>query len=368
MKRSAQLAHIRQLSCLGISGQALMPALLRAVREYVGADSAGFFWVDAKGEMTNLYADRMLAPGLMRLYFERHYDGAEHSFREAFLQRAGAINPVVSGSPSPELLRTSYYNEILRHLDAHHVMYAVIRDQGHALGQLSLYRPKHAAAFSFIERAALKDLSRYVTHAVSRPLMDDPAAGEYVESDDECLVLINVAGKIAQGTPKALNLLSMATHSQFNRVTPPLMQGDAAPPAVARLVAALIKLLDGSDAPPPRELAETAWGRFQLSAYALGENPAARNFLVAVQIRRKERLEIKLAEALGALELPTQQREVALLLAQGKTNVEISRLLNLSPNTTGYHIKQLFNRLDAHDRAEAVARIMERAKTASAQP
>ena len=28
MKRTAQLAHIRQLCCIGLSGQALMPALL----------------------------------------------------------------------------------------------------------------------------------------------------------------------------------------------------------------------------------------------------------------------------------------------------------------------------------------------------
>src|SRR6185369_12772247 len=119
MKRSVQLAHIRQLCCLGYPGQSLMPALLRAVREFIGADSAGFFWVDAKGDMTNLFAERMLPPGLMRLYFERHYDGVEHPFRKAFLQRAGSLDHVSSSSASPELLKTAYYNDILRHLDAH---------------------------------------------------------------------------------------------------------------------------------------------------------------------------------------------------------------------------------------------------------
>ena len=96
MKRSVQLAHIRQLCCLGYPGQSLMPALLRAVREFIGADSAGFFWVNARGDMTNLFAERMLSPGLMRLYFERHYDGAEHPFRQAFLRaRKFAGNGVV---------------------------------------------------------------------------------------------------------------------------------------------------------------------------------------------------------------------------------------------------------------------------------
>ena len=33
MKRSVQLAHIRQLCCLGLGGRAIMPALLKAARE-----------------------------------------------------------------------------------------------------------------------------------------------------------------------------------------------------------------------------------------------------------------------------------------------------------------------------------------------
>ena len=32
--------------------------------------------------------------------------------------------------------------------------------------------------------------------------------------------------------------------------------------------------------------------------------------------------------------------------------------LDVAPNTANYHVKQLFARLDAHDRAEAVARIV----------
>ena len=68
---------------------------------------------------------------------------------------------------------------------------------------------------------------------------------------------------------------------------------------------------------------------------------------------------VKLAEAMGSLELSPQQREVALLLAQGKSNQEIGAALNVSNNTASYHIKQLFLRLDAHDRAEAVSRLLE---------
>jgi DNA-binding NarL/FixJ family response regulator len=362
MKRTGTLVHIRQLCCLGVSGESLMPALLRSVREFVDADSAGFFWVDAHGEMTNLYAERMLPPKLMRLYFERHYDGPEHPFRGEFLKRAKSSDTVTITTPSQELLQTSYYNEILRHLDAHHVMYAVIRDQGDALGQLSLYRPRNAPAFGPAERTALKSITRYVAHAVSRPslsIADGEGIGEqYVESDQEGLVVVDGQGQIVQGTAQALNLLSMATQAQFNRATPPLANGDAAPDTVKMLLARLQTVIKGGESLPPREGCETNWGRFTLSAYALSDEPGGEIGLAAIQVRRQERLLVKLAQAMHGLSLPPQQREVALLIAQGKSNQEIAQVLNVSPNTASYHIKQLFLRLDAHERTEALQKIL----------
>jgi len=59
------------------------------------------------------------------------------------------------------------------------------------------------------------------------------------------------------------------------------------------------------------------------------------------------------------LALPPQQREVALLIAQGRSNQEIAAALNVSPNTASYHVKQLFLRLDAHERTEALQKILQ---------
>lgn len=363
MRKSIQLAHIRQLCCLGHAGPSMMPALLRAVREYIGADSAGFFWVDAKGDMTNLYAERMLEPGLMRLYFERHYDGAELPFRQAFLQRANAGELVSSSSATPELLKTAYYNEILRHLDAHHVMYMVIRDQGHALGQLSLYRPKDSSAFTSSERAAVRDISHYVAHAVGRPQSEPGPSSQYVDSADEGMVIVNGNGVIVQGAASSLNMLTMASRGRFSPANPSLAVGDVASDLVLRQLEKLRKVLSGESTEAPREQVDGVWGRFLVGAYSLApqaERGLGPGSLVGIHVRRKEHLVVKLAEAMVSLDLPPQQQEVALLLAQGKTNQEISALLNVSSNTASYHVRQLFLRLDAHDRAEAVSRILDR--------
>src|SRR5215216_4628658 len=176
MKQSAVRARIRQLCCLGLPGEMLMSSLLPALRELVPSDSAGFFWVDSGGEMRNLYAERLLPPDVMSLYFERYYEGREASFRKAFVARAQAPEGVVATSADGELSKTGYYNEILKRLDAHHVLYGIVREQGGALGQLSLYRAADAPAFSARERADLASVIRYVAHGVAgeeaRPPVD----------------------------------------------------------------------------------------------------------------------------------------------------------------------------------------------------
>ncbi len=357
MKRAAKLAHIRQLSCLGIPGTSIMPALLKAVREFVGAESAAFFWVDTNGDITNLYAERVLPPKLMRTYFARHYDGEEHAFRQKFLARAQESDPVSSSSPSTEYVRTAYYNEILRHLDAHHVLYGVVRDQGSAIGQLSLYRSKDSRAFTAADRAAVRDISRYVAHAAARPANpDDP--GRFVDGDTEGLVIVDADGRILRASPQSLHLLARAMRQNFNAHTLPLMIGDAATGIVRELIDRVESIRESKPAKPPRENVDGQWGRFQISAYALEGGPKGQA-QIGIHVRHREPMMVRFIEAMGALDLSPQQREVALLLAQGKSNQEIATALSVSANTASYHVKQLFARLDAHDRAEAVARLMQ---------
>jgi DNA-binding CsgD family transcriptional regulator len=358
MRSSPLLAYIRQLSCLSLAGQTLVPVLLKSVREYVGAESAGFFWVDARGDMTDLYAERVLPAPLMKLYFERHYDGPELSFREAFRKRARAADSIIASSADSDLQRTAYYNEILRHLDAHHMLYAIIRDQGSPLGQLSLYRPKAATAFGAAERTALNEVCKYVAHAVNRRLMPEVPDGGFLATDDEGMVLVDRKGCIVQGSTPALLLLSRAAGQPLSAKSDVLAQGQRVPTFALELIGDLFRLLASQAAPPPANIRDTPWGRFSVRAYLLSDQPGDADSLIGLQIRRLEAVILRMTEAMHQLELSPQQREVAILLAQGLSNPEIAEALNVSRNTAIYHIKQLFTRLDAHDRGEALQRIL----------
>jgi len=357
VKQSNVRARIRQLCCLGLPGGLLVASLLAALRELVAAESAAFFWVDARGDMRNLYAERLLPPEVMSLYFERYYDGQGSSFRRGLRERAEAPDGVSAWTPDAQARRSAYYNEIMRRLDAHHVLYGVVREQGAALGQLSLYRPPDAPAFGPGERSDLASVMRYVAHgiAVGNEAQAVPSLA-LRDSDDEAILVIDRAGSVRHGSQRGRRLLLLATTSEINAAS--LSTANEAPAqALRELASRLVAIEGGEESAPPALTLDSSWGRYAVRAYWLDDEHRAADALIGVRIQRQEPMILRFVEAMGRLPLSPQQREIALMIAQGRGNQEIAEALGVSANTVAYHIKQLFLKLDVHDRAGALERI-----------
>ena len=76
--------------------------------------------------------------------------------------------------------------------------------------------------------------------------------------------------------------------------------------------------------------------------------------------QRTPRAEFKLNErGLASLGISTREYAVLELLATGKTNKEIARALEISPNTVKSHVARLYDKLDVSRRTEAVNRSRE---------
>jgi DNA-binding CsgD family transcriptional regulator len=63
--------------------------------------------------------------------------------------------------------------------------------------------------------------------------------------------------------------------------------------------------------------------------------------------------------ALTALGITRREHEVLGLLASGRSNKEIARQLNLSPNTVKTHVARLYEKLEAVRRTDAILRARE---------
>lgn len=363
MKNTALLAHIRQLCCLGLGGRAIMPALLKAARELVPSDSAEFIWVDAQGELTNHYADPMLPADVMHFYFRRPDAEREHPFFASFRTRAAQPEPVTTLTVTDAFRHSDHTRSVMQRLGAEHALHCVVRERNHPVGQLSLYRGKKRAPFSAGERSAIAAISGYIAHGLAESLgtgkhaAADPA---YRDTDHQAMLTLEQDGTLRHCSSAARRLLLYVTLDSVNRGT--VAQQDAAIIGLMRELAgqltALFREREDIATVPPALLVTNRWGRFVLRAYWLTDDVHAPDALIGVQIRRQEPMVLRVSQAMRRLALSPQQREVGLLLAQGKSNPEIAGALGVSLNTANYHVKQLFTKLNTHERTEVGPKLL----------
>jgi DNA-binding CsgD family transcriptional regulator len=353
MKKTSELAQLRQLCRLGLHGEAIMPAFLRSLRALVPAGFGAFFWVDDSGDMKNMYSERMLPADVTGRYFRQHYDSAVHAFREQVLAQVRDGELVRESVADAAMLASDYYREILGPLGALRSLRAVLHERGVPIGQLSLYRSQGAPAFGTRERETFEAACRYLLQAL-RGGSTAAAAGaeQFRESGQAALLVCGRDGRVQQASGRGHALLAQASGCRINRLT---MVGELEQAGLAllrRLLASALADAAIEDSPAHNLHVYNEWGAFRLRAYPLAEG-------FGVLIERHEHLLVRLVDAMRGLQLSAQQREVALLLARGCTNVQIAHELGVSLNTASYHVKQLFAKLDAHDRAEVISRIFE---------
>lgn len=355
MKRGSLRAQIRQMCCLGLPAETLMPRLLPLFRQLIPAESAGFFWVDASGEMQNLYAERMLSAAKMQLFFDCFYESGEFDFRKQFRQRAAAGRDVTALQVDSAFQKSAYYNEILRDLDAHHVLHGIVRDHGDTLGQLSLYRPANEPPFERVHEEELQSVLHYLAHAVGARPVSKGTAESMLDTPDDAVMIVSREGSIVHASESARRLLVQAVGEPFSA------DGLArARERIAALLKRLVVMMLSEQEAMPSVAENTQWGRICLRAYRLDADadPGAAETPVAIRVTRQEPQLLRFANAMRSLELSPQMQEIALHLARGRSNAEIAETMALSSNTVNYHVKALFQRLGTHGRAETVQHIL----------
>lgn len=370
-KRSASAAHIRRLCMLGLPMEGIVPALIRALCREARCDAGVVLWFDAHGAVANLFAQNLPAPAVLAQWFSP-------------LNGAGVVSrlPLATG----ERVRRSEVLETCADDDAERAMAvdrtpepfcphrhlcgmavpsglpmqrlccAIVR-QGSPVASLMLYRPLATAPFGAEERAAVKAAGRYLSlHLLAVPI--DAAAGKYRACGEQALLLCEPDGRVVQASANGYTLLAQASGCPINRKTVPEALERAGRDLLRRLLASA-PLAAGRDARSEAHSATlvNAWGLFRLRAFFEPAGPHG------VLIERVEHLLVRLVEAMRHLDLSVQQGEALLLLAMGLNHEQIADRLGVSPNTADYHVRQLYSKLGAHTRNEAIACVLDAAES-----
>lgn len=338
MTKPSARVTLRQLCALKLPAALVLPSLLPVLRQIIPADHGAFFFCDEVGQMTNLYAERLLPSQAMANYYERHY---ESDFRQRYLARAAAACAVSRYSLSADEKTSTYYREVLSVLGGDHILYAIVRHGKRVLGQLSLYRGANGVPFSAVEEEALAEVLHYLGEALAVPT---PAAlaGEEARVAEEAAAVLTPDGRVLYTDAHWDRLIRLA---RGDAIAPARAQaeGEALPRFVQTVLAATLAT------PKAVHRVESPWGSFVFRPHLLSGSDGGRVVVLRVSRLTADPLQLTLGAA--ALKLSPQQREVALLLARGLSNAEIAKELGITFNTASYHVKQVFTRLDVHDRS-----------------
>jgi DNA-binding CsgD family transcriptional regulator len=349
MTHNRDLALIRKLCGLGLPARTLAPSLLPALRKVIPSHSAAVFWVDDRFEMTGLYAERLLPPEAMAHYYESHYQQAVTGFPGAFGTRAAASDPISARTFTKLEQESAYFRDVLSQLDAYQILYAVLRDAGRPFGQISIYRGARDPKFGRRDQDALRGLLRYLSIGL-RPLTPPAEAASPAEAVEEWLGIVGIDGTLISAPPDWSRLVRLLA---MEHVTPRKAQGEQR--TVTEFLRQICAGLTGPDGAAVGHIDSqhhSPWGRFRIRAYRMPDVAGHGADQVGLLIGRTEPLALALVRGTGASGLSPQQREVALLVAGGKSNQEIARTLSLTLNTASYHVKQVFARLKVHNRKE----------------
>jgi DNA-binding CsgD family transcriptional regulator len=362
-KRSATPAHIRRLCTLGLPMEGIVPALLRALCREVHCDAGVVLWFDEHGDIANLYAPHLPAPAAMAAWFRPLQD--PHT--------ASSLPPTAAGPlHRSEFVVTCADDDDDAHLRVgtrpepfcphrrlcgmatpsgaplQRLCSAVVR-HGVPIASLMVYRPAGTTPFSGQERTAVKAAGRYLSlNAHSLPA--DTSAAMYRAGGEQGFLLCDPDGRVLRASANGYELLAQASGCAINRRTVPDELERAGRQLIRRLLAdeSLHATHDSSRAERPATLVN-AWGLFRLRVFFEPDGPQG------VLIERVEHLLVRLVAAMWHLDLSVQQGEVLLLLAQGLSHDRIAERMGVSSNTADYHIRQLYSKLSAHTRNEAIA-------------
>jgi DNA-binding CsgD family transcriptional regulator len=351
-------ARIRQLSCLGLGGEAILPSLFHELSALVPSHASSFQFSDENGQLANMYQENQPV-GIVELFVKEYFNRRE---RDVSLDFATQVRTCV-GVCGPEHVLTvdrstfqksDLYNLVLREIGCDDFIRLVVRDHGRPLGILTLMRPEGKRPFTTEDRHRLAALEPFISHALIEPPRNTD--WRWVDSGNSTLVIADSEGRLIHSTPGGRRLLSLASYPWITKHAQPRF-APSLPPALIRICRDLAGIFrSDSSSSPPVYRHRNELGAFTFRAYWLeADDPGG---LIGITVSHEEPLPVAIMRRMRDVSLTRRQAQVCFLLANGSTYERIARELGISKHTVIAHSRWIYNKLDVHNHSELTARLL----------
>lgn len=370
MKRAKALASLRQLCCLGLSREILIPELLRALHAFIPSESNVYTGVNEHILPTFVIPEYVI-PEVMeavksewnRLYVKPYHSRSVDWYRHHRMMTDMRIL-------DERFYRSDFYHAVFRPYKHHYRVQAKVCDYGAMIGGISLARSQHQQQFDAEDIQQLRRLLPYVEHGLrarNEPVVD------YVDSGQTGLVILTRNGSVVHLSDSARHLLFLATYGAVPVGQEHVSLAITVPPVLRQLCANLDGIFQGWEAPPPSFSHTNGSGRFVFRAYWLQSpttirpnpdtlvHPPSDDGLIGVLIEHQEPLRLQLHRNLQGWRLSPREQEVGLALAEGLSQTAIAARLNVSVQTVITYVRRLYAKLEVHNRAELLDKLRSRA-------
>lgn len=344
-------ARIKQLCCLGLGSEAVMPALLRELHELVPSHSNGFYWASASGRISNAYNEIPEAQSIAQLYVRDAYNTGKRevtrSLGEAVRCEHGVVRDRQTLKVSErEFYRSDFYNVLLRPLGYGRLLRLVLRGPAGQCGVLQLQRKLKEPDFTDRDVQRLASLEPFLVHALT--WHEGNHAEPLVDSGECGMLIADGNGKLLGLSPQGRQLLHLACHPRMGTDHEVNLQTHL-PPAVTAICRRLLEIhASRAVAEAPVACHDNVWGRFVFRSHLL-DGPVGPAGLIGISVHREVPLPVQLVYGTRHYDLSPRQAQTAVLLAGGLSHQAIAERLGITRNTVIAHARWIYSKLSIHD-------------------
>ena len=354
-------ARFRQLSCLGLGSEQVIPALLGELHAIIPSHANTFFFADGAGGTANIHFEN---PGFAKLFplyqqeflerGDRQFEGL--SFSEAARTQFG-VHEFRNAVKVEEntFARSELYNLILRPAgNDTNFLRLVFREGPRVLGALCMWRTTGSGAWTPEEKRSLASLESFFVHALTAPTLDDVSL---VDSGTSGLLIADAEGNLVSSSAVGRRVLFYATHA---RIVPAYTDSEriVLPRPLVRICRDLARIYaDDPAAIAPTYRCANVWGGFSFRAQWLnGDNPALGQ--IGITVTHEVPLPVRLMRSVKQLPLSRRQSEVCVLMATGASSETVAEQLGISRSTAITHGRGIYDKLDVHNRSELLTKLL----------